>query len=398
MKLNLEGRALVTGGAIGDIPTIQGAKDLGLKIYTSGNRPNDPGHKIVDNYIKADYTNIEDLGKLVNDLKIDYIFPSCHDTAYITAAKVAKICGLPGFDDPKIADMIHQKDQLAIGISEAGLSGIETRIVEDYESATKFFYSSGGALVVKPSDMTGGRGVTFVNDIKNLRSAIEIATESSFSKRVLVQEFVDGSEHGFTSLIKDQKVIFSFFDDEYRFINRYRVAGTSTPSSIDSHAKYQLIRWINRFSKYFQLADGLMHLQFIQIKSGPKVLEVCRRPPGDLYPYFVEDATKYPYIQNFILGFMGLAISSQNSSQSVDEVTFRHVVLADKNGTFKGLSISNHILKNISQRFEFKQNGDIVTSFLTETLAIFILKVPIAEKQDIQLNIQKYLFPIIEVS
>ena len=245
--------------------------------------------------------------------------------------------------------------------------------------------------------MTGGRGVTFVNDIKNLKCAIELAMESSFSKRVLVQEFVDGSEHGFTSLIKDQKVIFSFFDDEYRYLNRYRVAGTLTPSSIDNHAKYQLTSWVNRFSKHFQLTDGLMHLQFIQIKSGPKILEVCRRPPGDLYPYFVEDATKFPYIKSFVLGFMGLPISNQNSSQSGEEITFRHVVLADKNGTFKGLCISNHILKNISQRFEFKQNGDLVTSYLTETLAIIILKVPIAEKQDIQLNIQKYLFPIIEV-
>jgi biotin carboxylase len=329
-------------------------------------------------------------------LKIDYIVPSCHDTAYIAAAAVAKNCHLPGFDEPTVAGMIHQKDELALGISNAGLPGIETRVVQDNKSAIEFLRSSGGALVIKPSDMTGGRGVSFVNSVKDLSIAIELAKESSLSKKVLAQEFIEGSEHGLTAIIRNQKVIFSFFDDEYHYLNRYRVAGTISPSSIDERSKTHLKNWIDVFSEYYKLIDGLFHVQFIQQKSEPKILEVCRRPPGDLYPYFVESATGIPYTKSFILGFMGLPISTPMLDEPINWVTLRHVVLADRNGIYKGLSISESIFQHITFKSEFKANGEPVTSFLTETLAIFILKIPFDQKNKIMSNIQKLLFPLVE--
>ena len=394
----IEGRLLVTGGAIGDIPTIQIAQEMGLEIFTSGNRPQDPGHRIVDQYIGADYTDVTGIAKLVRDQKIDFIIPSCHDTAYITAAAVAKIYSLPGFDDPKISVMIHRKDELALGITNAGLPGIETRIIRDYQSAIEFFNSCGGALVIKPSDMTGGRGVSFVNNEKDLRSALKFAKDSSFSKKVLAQEYIEGSEHGFTSIIRNQKVIFSFFDDEYRYMNRYRVAGTLHPSSIDEESKYYLKNWVETFSEYYKLIDGLIHVQFIQLASGPKILEVCRRPPGDFYPYFVESATGIPYIKSFILGFMGLPIPTPLLDEPKNWITLRHVVLADRNGIYKGLSISETFARNVTFKSEFKTRGERVTSYLTETLAIFILKVPFDQKDKVVMDIHKLIVPIVEGS
>jgi hypothetical protein len=107
-------RVLVTGGAIGDIPTIQQAQNMGYLVFTSGNRASDPGHKLSNNYVEANYTDVNALSKVVHEFGISYLIPSCHDTAYVAAAKVAKMCGLPGFDDPEIAIMIHHKDKLAV--------------------------------------------------------------------------------------------------------------------------------------------------------------------------------------------------------------------------------------------------------------------------------------------
>lgn len=391
-----KGRILVTGGAIGDIPSIRMAQEMGLEIFTSGNRPQDPGHKIVNQYVGIDYTDVSGITKLVRDLNIDFIIPSCHDTAYIAAASVAKQCDLPGFDGPEVAGMIHHKDKLAIGILDAGLPRIETTVITDCQSAVKFFHSHGGALVIKPSDMTGGRGVSFVNNEKEIRDAIALARNSSFSKKVLAQEYIEGSEHGFTAIIRNQKVIFSFFDDEYRYLNRYRVAGTISPSSIDDKSKYHLTKWLENFSSYYNLVDGLIHLQFIQEASEPKILEVCRRPPGDLYPYFVESATGFPYMKCVVLGFIGLLDSNFPLELPIDGITLRHVVLAGRNGIYKGLSISDSIMNFISFKSEFKVPGEEVTSFLTETLAIFILKIPSDQKDEIVMNIQNLLYPEVE--
>ena len=57
-------KVLVTGGAPGDLPIILAAKNLGLTVYSSGNRPNDVSHFYSDQYFNADYTNEEELLKV----------------------------------------------------------------------------------------------------------------------------------------------------------------------------------------------------------------------------------------------------------------------------------------------------------------------------------------------
>ena len=95
---------------------------------------------------------------------------------------------------------------------------------------------------------------------------------------------------------------------------------------------------------------------------------------------------------------MGLPISSPDGQETLQEITLRHVVLADRNGIYKRLFISSSIQQNITLSYEFKNPGDLITNYLTETLAVFILKIPFNLKDEIITNIHKHLYPIIEVS
>jgi glutathione synthase/RimK-type ligase-like ATP-grasp enzyme len=219
-------RVLVTGGAIGDIPVILEAKSMGYEVFTSGNRENDPGHKFSDYYIKADYSNVFLLSEIMSTNSITYLIPSCHDIAYVTASKVAEKFKLIGFDDHELSERIHRKDELAIAIQEAGLRCIESELINDCDDALEIFQRFDQRVVVKPTDMTGGRGVSFVFDLNHLSNAIQNARNESIAKSVLIQKYISGTEHGFTAILKEKKVIFSLIDDEYRFLNRYRVAGT----------------------------------------------------------------------------------------------------------------------------------------------------------------------------
>jgi hypothetical protein len=75
---------------------------------------------------------------------------------------------------------------------------------------------------------------------------------------------------------------------------------------------------------------------------------------------------------------------------------FRHVVMAQGNGKYIGLNISSSIKSRVNQLFEFKQRGDEVSSYLTETLAVIILEVPEDERQKILLDIHNLIKPIME--
>jgi hypothetical protein len=368
---------------------------MGYEVFTSGNRPEDPGHKFSNQYVKADYTNVYELSEIVKKFSIKHIIPSCHDTAYIAAAEVAKKFNIDGFDLPEIAEMIHRKDRLALAIQASGLPYIESRIIHNYPSAIEAFKDFNQRVVVKPTDMTGGRGVSFVFELSELSFAIEKARGHSISKSVLIQRFLNGSEHGFTAIIKGGNVVFSFFDDEYRFMNRFRVAGTIFPSSIDSESHLKIINWVNIFSSYYKLVDGLVHLQFIQTAEGPYILEICRRPPGDLYPYFVESSIQYPYIENVIQGFVGANIDD-SPSEDHGKTVFRHVVMGDKNGVYKRIQISEKLNYLAIQSHIFKEQGDLVSDFLTETIAIFIFEVPKDLRSKTLADIQSLIKAVIE--
>ena len=49
--------------------------------------------------------------------------------------------------------------------------------------------------------------------------------------RIVVEEFISGSRHGFSALLRAGRVVFHFADDEHYHLSPYLVSAASTPSS-----------------------------------------------------------------------------------------------------------------------------------------------------------------------
>ena len=65
-------------------------------------------------------------------------------------------------------------------------------------------------LIVKPVDLTGGKGITKVSRIKELREAMDKAFSASKAKRIIIEEYIDGSLHSFSTIIIGKVVAFYF--------------------------------------------------------------------------------------------------------------------------------------------------------------------------------------------
>lgn len=73
----------------------------------------------------------------------------------------------------------------------------------------QFLYSKGKPLllkdcnypvIIKPTDRSGSRGISLVKSNKELDAAIILALEESFSKEILIEEFIDGREFSVESI------------------------------------------------------------------------------------------------------------------------------------------------------------------------------------------------------
>lgn len=362
-------KVLVTGGSIGDFPIIEYLKDAGHYVITSGNLPNDISHSNADEYIPADYTDDEYLAQICVEKSIEALIPSSHDLAAISAAKVAQKLNLPGYDSPEISEMIHTKNTLRDSMKKIGLkvpqyiySSSEFEIREKMKEL-KF------PVIVKPVDLTGGNGVSICNSPTDLIKAFEVAFEKSPSKKVIVEQFLVGSYHGLTTILNKGKVEFYFVDNEqYRYGN-FRVSSTTHPSSLSSEKVSDVLREIEAFVHNYQLVDGILHTQLVNTKDGVYILEICRRTPGDLYPFFVKLSTGVNYSELISYPFLGYpiekaAIQKVNSFRNV----VRLMVLPDKRGTFAGFS--NNFSESPIYKFFPRTKGDFISSPTKTTVAI----------------------------
>ena len=199
-------KVLVTGGAVGDLPVIRELKRKGHFVITSGSDIRGIGHAESDAYRPCDYTNVEGLVRLSIDERVDAIIPSAHDLAAIAAARVAKLLNFPGYDSPEISEMIHNKNSLRFSLKECGIPQPNFKVISsecDLEQSRELQFP----VIVKPVDLTGGNGISICEDFDSVRRAFLYARNLSKVQKVIIEEFIVGTYHGFTTMVSKGKVV-----------------------------------------------------------------------------------------------------------------------------------------------------------------------------------------------
>ena len=77
--------------------------------------------------------------------------------------------------------------------------------------------------------MTGGKRVSKDKKIEEIDYDYTKDVQISHSKRVLIGKFVEGSNYGFSAILKNKKVVFTFTDKEHYYLNLFMVLAASTP-------------------------------------------------------------------------------------------------------------------------------------------------------------------------
>lgn len=363
---------LVTGGSLGDIPVIQFLKLNGFRVVTSGNIPGDVGHQYGDEFYFCDYTDVIGLVKLCEKIKADAIVSSSHDLAAIAASKVAYILGLPGYDHPQVSELIHNKGQLRNALLACEIRQPPHWIISS-ERNLDLLETTDFPLIVKPVDLTGGNGISVCHDHDALRRSFLRAQETSPSGKVVIESFLQGTYHGVTSIIQNGKVVWSFCDNEFFLYDRFRVSATTYPSILTSAQVKSVEESLSKFATSYRLVDGLLHAQILVSGQAIFVLEVCRRIPGDLYPYFVAMAFDDYYIHSILFPFLGQRLPTPVLPFSVSTKFFaRFMLMPNRRGVFEG--ISDRLGSNFFSVFPVIPENTFIEHPRKSTLAIYFLE------------------------
>lgn len=417
-------RLLLLGGGHAEIPLIQAAQALGYYVITTGNAREGLGHPYADKNVFADFSDKDAMLELARSENVDAVCSGCNDFALLSTAYVCEKLGLPGHDSFETALQIHHKDKYRALAEKLGIAtprAVTVKNQEEFEallSENSAWIASPSArndvqnndhfspmhgndkefaanviarnvvtkqsnrltfpIIVKPVDLTGGKGILRANNLEEAIAAYKNACSRTREDHIVVEEFVEGSNHGFSAFLIGGKVAFWFADNEQYFLNKYMVSGANTPSTTAPAGIAQLVRDSEKLAAHLHLVDGILHIQYIERPDGtPVIIEICRRAPGDLYIKFVKYATGVDYPKMIVSAETGATVcKSEIAGSSGPEKNcsgpetncggpaarvkpfLRHCIMAEREGTVHDVVFTPEIQKNIVEKFLWFKAGE----------------------------------------
>ena len=372
-------KLLLLGGSHAEIPLIKAAQELGWFVITTGNNRDGLGHPYADKTVFADYSNKEAMVELARRENVQAVCSGCNDFSLLSTVYVCEQLGLPGHDSYATSLEIHHKDKYRALATRIGIptpkaitisanQGNKEISDENYAAFENAIAALTFPIIVKPIDLTGGKGIHRAATIEEARVAYKDACNRTRQDHIVVEEYVEGTNHGFSAMLVKGKVAFAFADNEQYFINKYLVSGANTPSTTPDTGLAKLRDYSERIARELNLVDGILHIQYIEKADGtPFIIEICRRPPGDLYIKFVKYATGIDYPKFIVMAETGADISSIADAPT-QGFWLRHCVMAGKNiennSVVREVSFAPEIQGNIVEKFLWYKPGEIVTDKL----------------------------------
>nr|VFK39986.1 MAG: Carbamoyl-phosphate synthase L chain, ATP binding domain [Candidatus Kentron sp. TC]VFK41208.1 MAG: Carbamoyl-phosphate synthase L chain, ATP binding domain [Candidatus Kentron sp. TC] len=366
-------KLLLLNGSHSDIPLILSGKELGYHVITTGNIPELIGHEYADEYHLADFSDCDAILRLAERLKIDAVCSCANDFGAITAAYVAEAMGLPGHDPHEIALTIHHKDRFKRFSSENALTTPMARGYATPDSALADGAHFSFPLLVKPIDLTGGKGISKVESSEYLSEAIHKAFSVSRARRIIVEEFIEGSLHSFSAFIVDGRIVFYFCDNEFSYLNPFLVSTSAAPAIGIDRVVDQLISQLERLVSQLSLVNGVLHAQYILEGNTAWIIEITRRCSGDFYPNPVTASCGLDWAEWIVKAEIGADCAD---FPEVEQRGYygRHCIMSNADGIVEDILIDERIRPNIHGSFMMWKPGRRVSDFMVDKLGIVFLR------------------------
>lgn len=369
------------GGSHFQVPAIKYAKSSGYYVITADFLPGNPGHKFSDEYHNVSTTDKKKILEFAKKLKIDGILSYASDPGASTAAYVAEELSLPGnpYDSVKILqrkdlfrDFLKNNHYLVpVSFSSNNLSEATEFAVERLKQ---------NHIMVKPADSSGSRGVSKVMNISEFSKAYEHAINYSFSKVVIVEDFIQKCiyEMDGDGFVWKGKLVFMCFGNQHNDLecNPYVPMGISFPYIQDKKVQQKAHTIIESILSKLNMKVGGLNIEYLTDEhENIYILEIGPRSGGNLIPEVIKFATGVDLIAYSVEGALGRDCSDLSMAE-VEGFYSSYILHAKKDGVVKSIDIDNEMKSRIVQQNILTRPGDSVQKFngSNNTLGTFILK------------------------
>lgn len=377
-------KILMLGGSAQQVKAIETAKEMGYYTVLIDYLADNPGQHVADKWYQESTTDIETVYRIAKEEKVSGILPYASDPAALPAAIVAEKLGLPT-NPAESVEILGVKHKFREFLSQNGFACPKTFTFSPTDAAEDIIAQTSTLkfpIVIKPTDSSGSKGVSFLNNINGIKDAIRHADEYSRNKILIAEEFI---VRGFPDVIGGD-----IFVENGRIILFGDMAclrddggkslipiGEKKPNGLNPIQTSNLRTELQRLVSLLHIKGGELNIEIlIDRDNNIHFLEVGPRAGGNMIPIQLSDAFGIDLIKANIAVAMG--VKTDIEPVEPDECFMTFVLHSHKKGIYKEVEYSSEIEQYVYRKVHYKKPGDIVEIFdgAGKALGIVFMKFP----------------------
>lgn len=365
-------KILLLGGSAQQLVAIEKAKELGYYTVLCDYLLDNPGQYIADKYYPVSTTDCESLYSIAKNEQVEGILAYASDPAALPAAIVAEKLNLPTnpVESVKILGLKHHWRNFLKDNNFAYPQHFQFESNILIEELAKEIEEFSFPLVVKPTDSSGSKGVSIINETEELNKAISYAKSYSRNNELIIEEYI---ERSFPSVIGgdifvwDGKIVLYGLMECLRDLTNSPLIpiGEKKPLLVSEEEESLIKSELQRVITTLGIRFGELNVEILLDKNHKvHFLELGPRAGGNMIPIQLSDAYGIDLVEANVKAAMGEDPSFINKALSVKSGCYMHYVLHSYNsGNFRSVSIDKSIEDKIYRKVIYKKEGDKIEYF-----------------------------------
>lgn len=226
-------KALILGGGNSEIPLIRECTRRGFYTITLSKDKRQVGHLYSNKAIYNDYSSLDEVLEIAKQLKPDLVIPGANDFSLLTATRVAEILKLTPTDSSEVLDTLIKKDKFKDFARSYDIPVGNYIVVTNSENLENIIPKVKFPCIVKPVDLTGGKGMSRVDSPLHLIEKLKSAQSVSRSDKIVIEDWFEGTLHSYSMLVKDGSIIFEYFDTEFCIDRPFLVSSSISSCNLE---------------------------------------------------------------------------------------------------------------------------------------------------------------------
>lgn len=368
----MQKKLMLLGGIRYLLPAIEAAHKHGIYVITVDYLPNNIAHKYSDEYHNVSILekDKEKVLALAKELEIDGILSYAVDPGVVAAAYVAEQIGLPFTCSYESACILQDKSRFRKFLADNGFNAPHAKGYVNAEDAMKDVDYFNWPVIVKPVDSAGSKGVSRVDDPKDLPKAIAHALDESHNGHFIVEDFLEleGYQSSADCFSVDGKMVYADYSDQLfdkDAANPYTPALEIWPSTMKQEHQDYLTSELQRLLTLLNCGTGLYNVESRLCKNGkPYIMEVSPRAGGNRIAELQRIGTGIDLIEAEVLKAVGEPLPNNIIMPQYDGCYVNDIAHSLKAGTYQGISYDDNFKQNhvISEAI-YPSIGDHVEAF-----------------------------------